>query len=150
MRKLASTLLAGAVVSLVVVAFAPAAARDSYKVGTTLTPRAEVPAPKSAALARGTFTGAYVENSTGAVLRWKLTFSRLTGGATAAHIHWAKPGVAGPVIVPLCGPCNNLQTGRVKISKAVIAKLEAGRTYVNVHTVKNPGGEIRGQVKVTG
>jgi hypothetical protein len=84
------------------------------------------------------------------VLRWKLTFSRLTGGATAGHIHGAKPGVAGAVLVPLCGPCHTAQTGTVKISKAVIAKLEAGRTYVNVHTAKNPAGEIRGQVKVTG
>jgi hypothetical protein len=149
MRKLASTLLAGVVVSLVVVAFAPAAARESYKVSATLTSRAEVPAPKRAALARGTFTGTYVENKTGGVLKWKLTFSRLTGAAGAAHIHGAKPGVAGPVIVPLCGPCRSGQTGTVKISKAVIAKLEGGRAYVNVHTAKNAAGEIRGQVKVT-
>jgi hypothetical protein len=119
-------------------------------VSATLTGRAEVPAPKSAALARGTFTGTYVENATGAVLRWKLTFSRLTGRVTAAHIHGAKPGVAGPVLVPLCGPCHSGQIGKVKISKAVVAKLEGGRAYVNVHTAKNAAGEIRGQVKVTG
>jgi len=28
----------------------------------------------------------------------------------------------------------------------VIAALEAGRAYVNVHTKRNPGGEIRGQL----
>jgi hypothetical protein len=135
----------------VVVAFAPAAARESYKVSATLTGKAEVPAPKSAALARGTFTGTYVENKTGAaVLKWKLTFSRLTGRASAAHIHGAKPGVAGPVLVPLCGPCRSGQTGTAKISKAVVAKLEGGRAYVNVHTAKNAAGEIRGQVKVAG
>ena len=148
--RLASTLLAGAVVSLVVVAFAPAAAHESYKVSATLTAKAEVPAPKSAALARGTFTGTYVENSTGAVLRWKLTFSRLNGRALAAHIHGGKPGVAGPVLVPLCGPCRSGQIRTVKISKAVVAKLEASRAYVNVHTAKNAAGEIRGQVKVIG
>ena len=35
-------------------------------------------------------------------------------------------------------------------AKAVIKALEAGKAYVNVHTAKNPAGEIRGQVKVSG
>jgi hypothetical protein len=29
----------------------------------------------------------------------------------------------------------------------LIAAIRAGRTYVNVHTNKHPGGEIRGQVR---
>jgi len=32
------------------------------------------------------------------------------------------------------------------VSGATLAALEAGRTYVNVHTKRNPGGEIRGQL----
>jgi hypothetical protein len=147
-KKLASTLLAGAILALIVVAFAPAA--EIYKVSATLTSRADVPKPKGAPLARGTFTATYVENKTGAVLRWRLTFSHLTGRALAAHIHAGKLGVAGPVIVPLCGPCHTGQTGTVKISKAVVAKLEAGGMYINVHTAKNPAGEVRGQAKVAG
>ena len=143
-------MLAGAVVSLLVVAFAPAAARETYKVSATLTARAEVPASKGAPLARGTFSGSYLENKTGAVLKWKLTFSHLSGAAGAAHIHGGKPGVAGPVLVPLCGPCRSGQVASVKITKATIAALEGGRAYVNVHTGKNAAGEIRGQVKVTG
>jgi hypothetical protein len=149
-QRLVSIVLAGAVVSLVVVAFAPAAAREAYKVSATLTKKAEVPAPKGAALGRGAFTGGYKENAGGGVLTWKLTFSHLTGKALAAHIHRGKPGVSGPVIVPLCGPCRNGQTGRVKITKATIAALEGGRAYVNVHTAKNGAGEIRGKVKVAG
>jgi hypothetical protein len=147
-KKLASLVAAGAAVALVVVAFAPAAARDTYTVGAKLTNRAEVPRPKGAARAQGGFSGTYVESKTGATLRWKLTFSHLTGAAVAAHIHGGKPGVAGPVLVPLCGPCKNGQTGKVKISKAVIAALEGRRAYVNVHTAKNAGGEVRGQVTV--
>jgi hypothetical protein len=41
-------------------------------------------------------------------------------------------------------------TGSAQISKTVIASLESGKAYVNVHTAKNPAGEIRGQVKVKG
>lgn len=151
MKKFASLVIAGAAVALVVVAFAPAALRAKvYKVSAALTSNADVPKPKGAALAKGTFTGTYVENKTGAVLKWKLTFSHLTGAAAAAHIHGGKPGVAGPVLVPLCGPCRNGQTGTVKVNKATIAALEGHRAYINVHTAKNAGGEVRGQVKVTG
>jgi hypothetical protein len=53
------------------------------------------------------------------------------------------------VPVPRGRTAHSGQTGTAKISKAVVAKLEAGGAYVNVHTAKNGGGEIRGQVKVT-
>jgi hypothetical protein len=29
----------------------------------------------------------------------------------------------------------------------LVAEMVAGNTYVNVHTVENPGGEIRGQIR---
>jgi hypothetical protein len=149
-KKLASLLLAGAVVSLAIVAFAPAAARDTYKVSATLTAKAEVPAQKGAPLAHGLFTGVYVEHKGGATLTWKLTFARLSGRALAAHIHAGKRGVAGPVLVPLCGPCHGGQTGKLQITERTIAAIEGGRAYVNVHTTRNAAGEIRGQVKATG
>ena len=148
MKKISLAILAAALVALAVGAYAIAAAKP-YKVAAALTAKAEVPAPKGAT-GKGTFTGTYVENKTGAVLKWKLTYSGLTGAAAAAHIHKAKPGVAGAVLVPLCGPCKNGMTGTANISKAVVAALESGGTYVNVHTAKNGAGEIRGQVKVTG
>jgi len=138
-----------AVAALVLVALAPAAQRaGTYKVSAGLNSRQETPRPKRAVTAVGSFTGTYVENKAGAVLKWKLSFKRLTGSATAAHIHGGKRGVAGPVIVPLCGPCKSGQAGTTKISKAVVAALEGNRAYVNVHTAKNAAGEIRGQVSV--
>ena len=39
-----------------------------------------------------------------------------------------------------------MPTGRTVVSQKVRAALLAGTAYVNVHTAKNPGGEIRGQV----
>ena len=89
-------------------------------------------------------------NKTGATLTWKLTFSHLSGKALAAHIHSGKPGVAGAVLVPLCGPCKGGQTGKTHITKSVVDVLESGRAYVNVHTPKNQAGEIRGQIATKG
>ena len=83
---------------------------------------------------------------TGSSLSWRLTYSRLTGKALAAHIHLGKPGVAGPVAVPLCGPCVSGVHKTSKLTLRVKAALMSGRAYVNVHTAKNPAGEIRGQV----
>jgi hypothetical protein len=124
---------------------------DSYKVSTTLRARAEVPKPTGVpAAATGSFTGTVVELANDkARVTWKLTFSRLSGKAIAAHIHLGKPGKAGPVALALCGPCRTGQRGSGMLTHAQFAKLEAGNAYVNVHTVKNAGGEIRGQIKVS-
>ena len=149
MKKLLAALVLGAVAALAVTAFALGAARDTYMVGAKLGTKAEVPAPSAPAAAKGAFTGDYVENAKGAVLKWRLSFSGLSGSATAAHIHMGKPGVAGAVLVPLCGPCKSGQSGKATVSKAVISALEAGTAYVNVHTAKNAAGEIRGQIKAS-
>jgi len=149
-KKLGSLIVSGAAVALVVVAFAPAAAVDTYTVNATLKNTTEVPRPKGATFAKGAFSGKYVEHGKTATLTWKLTFSRLTGAAVAAHIHMGKRGTAGPVIVPLCGPCRNGQVGKATITKAVTDALESGKAYVNVHTAKNAGGEIRGQISAKG
>jgi hypothetical protein len=87
-----------------------------------------------------------VKTGASAVVTWRLTFSRLTGRAVAAHIHLGRPGVAGRVAVPLCGPCRTGATGRATVTGAVLAALETGRPYVNVHTTRNPAGEIRAQI----
>jgi hypothetical protein len=139
-----------AVVPLALGVTALGIAAGAYKVSAKLTPGADVPKPVGAANAKGSFTGTYVENSKGGKFTWKLSYSGLTGPAMAAHIHRGKLGVSGPVTVPLCGPCTSGKTGTVQISKAVITSLESGNAYVNVHTAKNPAGEIRGQVKVKG
>jgi CHRD domain len=143
-------LIAGTALVVALGAVAVAYAAETYKVSATLKPGVEVPKPKGAAGAHGSFTGTYVENSTGATLKWKLTFAGLTGPALQAHIHQGKPGTSGNVIVPLCAPCKSGMTKTMHISKAVVHALETHDAYVNVHTKKNLGGEIRGAVKVAG
>ena len=116
-------------------------------VKTTLRASQERPRPKGKLRrATGTFTATITKSGTSGVIVWRLTFSKLTGRAVAAHIHSGVRGKAGPVIVPLCAPCRSGARGRATVDASVLGTLEAGRGYVNVHTKKNPAGEIRGQL----
>jgi len=118
-------------------------------VKTTLRAAQERPRPKgNVRRARGTFTATVTRSGTSGVIAWRLTFSKLTGRATAAHIHSGVRGKAGPVIVSLCAPCRSGARGRATVDASVLDALGAGRAYVNVHTRKNPQGEIRGQIAV--
>jgi hypothetical protein len=123
---------------------------DTYSYRATLGPRAEVPRPNAPAKAAGVFSATVTERRGKATIRWTLTFRRLSGAAVAAHIHRGAAGVAGPVVVPLCGPCRNGQNGRRVVDEDVAEPFERGGYYVNVHTARNPAGEIRGQLKLVG
>ena len=149
MRPLAPLALATAVLAIAGGALA-ATSKSTYSYRATISPGAEVPKPKGAASAKGVFTATVTESGTTRSIRWTLTFSGLSGKAGAAHIHAGKAGVAGGVLLGLCGPCKNGQTGVAKISKNAADVLERGGAYVNVHTSRNPGGEIRGQLKLVG
>jgi hypothetical protein len=116
-------------------------------VRTALNARQEVPRPKGAtARSRGTFTATITKSGTTGSMAWRLVFSRMTGRAMAAHIHIGARGRSGPVSVPLCGPCRSGVRRTSTLSAAAMTALEAGRAYVNVHTTRNPAGEIRGQI----
>ena len=82
-------------------------------------------------------------------LTWRLTFRKLSGRAIAAHVHTGRPGKAGNVIVPLCGPCRSGQRGTATLTHAQLRAIRRGATYVNVHTARNAAGEIRGQLKAS-
>ena len=126
------------------------AANSTYTFKATLNSGQEVPHPKAPAGAAGSFAAKSTESGSTTTFRWTLKFHGLSGKAMAAHVHLGKKGKAGAVIVPLCGPCKNGQTGTVTITSSIEDSLEKGATYVNVHTAKNAAGEIRGQVKLTG
>jgi hypothetical protein len=81
------------------------------------------------------------------VFSYDVTYSGLTGPATAAHFHGpAAPGAnAGPV-VPIASPASPIK-GQATLTDPQIADLTAGKWYVNVHTAAHGGGEIRGQVE---
>jgi hypothetical protein len=124
---------------------------EKYTLSANLAASQEVPKPTGTkAGAKGRFTGTLVESGKSKKLTWKLTYSNLTGPATAAHIHLGKKGKAGGVAVPLCGPCKSGQKGTAQLTEATVKAIEAGKAYVNIHTAKNAAGEIRGQIKVSG
>jgi hypothetical protein len=101
----------------------------------------EVPPTNSAAEGNAMVT----LDTTGKTLAWKITYSGLTGDATAAHFHGpAAPGAnAGPV-VDISG---KIAEGSATLTDQQMVDLQAGKWYVNIHTAKFPNGEIRGQVE---
>lgn len=147
MRRIAAGL---AVLALVVAGLASASASSTHKISASLRAKQEVPKQVvKAPNAKGSFTGTIVQKGKNATLKFELSYSGLSGPATAAHIHLGKRGVAGNVLVPLCaGNCHSGMKGTATLKSDVVDKIERGQTYVNVHTAKNPNGEIRGQVKV--
>jgi hypothetical protein len=146
MKKFA--VLAVGIMSVVVATAALAKGPETFRISAKLTLKAEVPKAHAPAAAGGSFTATVKENGNLRTVSWKLAYSHLSGAGFAAHIHKGAPGKPGPVIVSLCGPCHSGQTGTARITDAVAKAIEAGSTYVNVHTKKNPNGEIRGQVVV--
>ena len=142
MRKLAALLTAAAVCALAVTAVSLAATRGMGW-SAKLTAAQEVP-KQSVKNAAG--TGAFHATESGNKLKWTLTFSKLTGAATAAHIHMGAMGKAGNVVVALCGPCKSPVSGTATLTPALKKAVAKHLLYVNVHTAKNPGGEIRGQI----
>lgn len=82
------------------------------------------------------------------VISWKVTYSGLSGPATAAHIHGpAAAGANAGVVVPFQNANATPIVGQATITPAQLADLAGGRWYVNVHTAANPGGEVRGQLR---
>ena len=67
---------------------------------------------------------------------------------TMAHIHMAPKGQNGPVIIPLTknGDTYTVPSG-AKLNDAQMKAYKEGRLYVNVHTARNKGGEVRGQLE---
>jgi CHRD domain len=132
----------------------------------------EVPAVSSAASGR---FKARVDSASQS-LSYELSFSGLEGDVRQSHIHFGQHSVNGGIMVWLCQTASNVspvastpqcpQSGTVSgvitaadvvgpagqgIAAAefgeVLKAIGGGVAYVNVHSSKFPGGEIRGQLR---
>jgi CHRD domain len=123
------------------VALAGPAFADKYK--ATLDAKSEV--PPNASTATGTADIDY--DPATKKLSWKVTYSGLSGPATAAHFHGpAEAGKNAGVAVAIPNATSSPAEGSATLNDTQAADFTAGKYYVNIHTQANPGGEIRGQV----
>jgi hypothetical protein len=112
----------------------------------------------------------------GTAIEYELSYRNLEGTITQAHIHLGQKGVNGGIAVWLCGTeassgpagtprCptpSGTVSGTITADKVIgpagqglapgefaelLRALRAGVMYANVHSTRNPGGEIRGQIK---
>ena len=166
-----SAAIAAAIASLALGCAGSALAHDD-DLETKLKGYQEVPSVSTAA--SGKFKASIDKASN--TLRYEISYSGLEGDVRQAHIHFGQRGVNGGISIWLCQTTFNpspvlttptcLQSGTVSgvISAAdvvgpagqgiaaaqfteILAAIRAGVAYVNVHSLKFPGGEIRGQLR---
>jgi len=134
------TMLATLAFGAAVVLAGPALA-DKMK--ATLDGKSEVPPVTSAA----TGTAELDYDPASKKLTWTVTYSGLSGPATAAHFHGpAEAGKNAGVAVAIPNAGTSPVSGSATLTDAQAADLAGGKYYINIHTAANPGGEIRGQV----
>jgi hypothetical protein len=101
----------------------------------------------------------------GKAMRFRLRAHDIAN-VTQAHIHIGPVGANGPVVIFLFNDFDQPATPNGLLAQgvltedeltgpfegapmsALLAEMRNGNAYVNVHTIANPGGEIRGQVRV--
>ncbi|MSO72270.1 MAG: CHRD domain-containing protein [Rhodospirillaceae bacterium] len=126
-------------------AFTSASAAE-IKLKAMLNAASEVPANAST----GKGTAELMLNDATKEISWTITYEGLTGDAVAAHIHGPAAAGANAGVVtslgPMGAPFKSPLVGKATLTDAQVADVLAGKTYVNVHTAANKGGEVRGQI----
>jgi hypothetical protein len=161
--KFVSGLLA--VATLLVGAGLVAAANGNFAVH--LNGRSENPANTTTSQGQATFK----LNDAGTELQFKVNVANIES-VTQAHIHCGSESVNGPIVAFLYGlnpagvsPDGLLAEGTITAANVMVrpdspecpggvanfadlvAKIQNGDAYVNVHTIALPGGQIRGQFR---
>jgi hypothetical protein len=150
-----------ALAALFVLATASQAQAQTYTWTADLNGGNEVPGVVTGAGGSATITVDMATN----VLTYTIDVYNLPTGVTASHIHAGSPGVAGPVVINftvVSSTSNDFRiSGTVNLSEFVTRDAQGIRSiedvkqmllnedaYVNVHSTGNPGGEIRGPIRL--
>ena len=168
MRKLVVFLVVLSVMSVLTVVMA----QNFKTIKEVLTGYEETPSAVSTS-GNGIFN-ARISNDE-AQIDWELSYSDLEGAVQQAHIHFGQKSVTGPISVFLCTNLGNGPAGTqpcpappATISDTITAAdvtnlanergisagelnelinaIRAEATYVNIHSTRWPGGEIRSQI----
>jgi hypothetical protein len=168
MRRFGLFIVVVSLVSATTVVFA----QGFKRISEILTGYEETPSAVSTT-GNGTFNARISNDKTR--IDWELTYADLEGAVQQAHIHFGQKSVTGPISVFLCTNLGNGPAGTqpcpappATISGTItaadvtnlanergisagefdelLAAIRAGATYVNVHSTRWPGGEIRSQI----
>ena len=136
-----------AAVSVVVAERLPGSEHGGRPLTATLTGAAEAPGPGDA---DGSGSATVTLNVGHGEVCWEIHVADITLPASAAHIHIAPVGDAGPVVVPLSPPdANGDSSGCASgVERALIRAImhDPAAYYVNVHNSDFPAGALRGQL----
>jgi hypothetical protein len=145
----------------------------SNKISARLTSFQEVPALSSAG--RGRFSARVDPDAQ--TITYELSFSGLSTPVTQSHVHFGQKSVNGGIVIFLCsnlgnGPAGTQAcpagggtiSGTIRPANVanptevqgiapgefdeILKAIRHGAAYVNVHTTKFTGGEIRGQIEI--
>jgi hypothetical protein len=145
LRQSAVVALTLASILLIAASAASSVSAGGRPLSTTLTGAAEVPGPGDP---DGSGTAFLTLNHGQGRICFELSVANIAP-ATAAHIHVAPAGDAGPVVVPLTPPTGGSSSGCIEnvdrdLIKAILH--DPDLYYVNVHNAAYRAGAVRGQL----
>ncbi len=120
------------------------AANGGRPLSATLTGAAEVPGPGDA---DGSGTATLRVNPGQREVCYDLTVAAIAR-ATAAHIHLAPAGSAGPIVVTLAAPSDGSSSACADVNRDLAKAIMKNPQdyYVNVHNAEFRAGALRGQL----
>lgn len=122
---------------------ASAAKAETVRLHANMNAASEVPPTNG----KGTGQGQFTYNTATKKLDYTITYKDMSGPVMAGHIHGpAAPGANAGVEVPFKDVGKSPIKGEATLTEKQADDLLAGKTYVNLHTAANKGGEIRGQI----
>ena len=150
------TMVAAAVLTLTMAGTAQA---QTTRFSANLSGANEVPGVVTGAFGTATVTW----DAATQTVSWEIDVFNMPSGTNNAHFHVGGPGVAGPTVVNIAFPAgisndyrltgsataaNLLPRGDqgIRSWEDFAQALFGGQLYINIHSVVNGGGEIRGQV----